>query len=151
MQQQGGQQQVQATDDALLDQMLAPAPGMGPGGMGPGGMSEVDIQMDAPNMDIGDVTFGPGEDEMLRQLFATGDEAQAAQQAQQAQQDQGGQGQGVQANIRTAALRTVGTRPTAGVARIGGAAAPQGRGQEVNQLSGLWATAPDVREAFGMK
>ena len=148
------QQQTQAvqasvvvSDDQLIDQML-----MGPGGAAatPAGapIAEMDIQMEAPNMDIGDVTFEPGEDAMLRQLFATGDEAMAAQQAQEAQQ---GQGQQTQANVRTAALRTIGTRPMGGVARIGGAGAPPSRGQEVDKLTSLWQSAPDVREAFGLK
>jgi hypothetical protein len=148
---QAGQGQVvQASDDALLNQMLTPS---GAIDVGAPPIAEMDIQMEAPSMDIGDVTFQPGEDEMLRQLFAGGSEAQAAQQAQQIQEGQGQQAQGqqVQANIRTAALRTVGTRPTAGVARIGGAGAPPSRGQEVNQLTSLWQSAPDVREVFGLK
>lgn len=149
-----GQQQMQAnvrlSDDQLLDQML-----MGPGAgaaPAPGGVAEMDIQMEAPSMDIGEVAFQPGEDDMLRQLFSN-DEAMAAQQAQAAQEQQGQQqGQQVQAaNIRTAALRTVGTRPTAGVARIGGAGAPPTRGAEVDKLTSLWQSAPDVREVFGLK
>lgn len=142
-------QQVQASDDHLLDQML-----MGPGGAAgaaPGGpIAELDIQMEAPTMDIGDVTFAPGEDDMLKSLFAS-DEAQAAQQAQEAQQQGQGQQQVQAANIRTAAMRTVGTRPTAGVARIGGAGAAPSRDQDVNRLSSLWQTAPDVREVFGLR
>lgn len=152
-QQQAGQQQgmpVQASDDQLIDQMLMPSGGAGAGGSAGAPVAEMDIQMEAPSMDIGDVSFSPGEDDMLRQLFSN-DEAMAAQQAQSAQeQGQAQQGQ-VQANIRTAALRTVGTRPSAGVARIGGAGAPPSRGQEVDKLTSLWQSAPDVREVFGLK
>jgi hypothetical protein len=140
------QQQVQASDDQLLDQMLMPGGGQSATSVG-APIAEMDIQMEAPSMDIGDVAFQPGEDDMLKQLFASGDEAQAAQQAQDQQQ---GQGQ-VQSNIRTAAMRTVGTRPTAGVARIGGSGAAPSRGQEVDKLTSLWTSAPDVREAFGLK
>jgi hypothetical protein len=134
---------VQASDDQLLDQMLAP--GAGQGGVSPA-IAEMDIEMQAPSMDIGDVPFAPGEDVMLQQLFAS-DETMAAQQAQQAQ----GQGQQTQANVRTAGLRTVGTRPSFGVTRIGGAGSAPGRGQEVEKLTSLWQSAPDVREAFGLK
>ena len=144
-----GQQQghmMQASDDQLIDQMLMPG---GAPAAAPGQIAEMDIQMEAPSMDIGDVAFQPGEDEMLRQLFSN-DEAQAAQQAQEAQ-GQGQQGQVQASNVRTAALRTVGTRPSAGVARIGGAGAPPGRGQEVDRLTSLWQSAPDVREVFGLK
>jgi hypothetical protein len=143
-----GPMMQQASDDALIDQLLMP--GGGGSAPAPGSIAEMDIQMEAPSMDIGDVSFQPGEDDMLRQLFSN-DEAMAAQQAQQQGQDQGQQGQQVQANIRTAALRTVGTRPTAGVSRIGGAGAPPSRGQDVDKLTSLWASAPDVREVFGLK
>ncbi len=143
------QQAVQANDDQLLDQMLMPGGGQGAAPGGPP-IAEMDIQMEAPSMDIGDVAFQPGEDEMLKQLFASGDEALAAQQAQDAQQ--GGQAQQQhQANVRTAAMRTIGTRPSAGVSRIGGAGAPPSRGQEVDKLTSLWQSAPDVREVFGLK
>ncbi len=138
---------MQASDDNLLDQMLMP----GGGGAAPGApIAEMDIQMEAPSMDIGDISFQPGEDDMLKQLFASGDEAMAAQQAQEAQ-GQGQQQQHQASNVRTAAMRTVGTRPTAGVARIGGAGAPPARGEEVNKLTNLWQSAPDVREVFGLK
>jgi len=121
-------------------------------------ISEMDIEMQPPTMDIGDVSFQPGEDAMLREIFSS-DELIAAQQAQQAQdQQQGGQQQQGQdqhqANIRTAAYRTVGARPTVGVSRIGGSVNPgysAGGNQEISRLGSLWQTAPDVREAFGLK
>ena len=144
-QQQAQQQQmppaVQA-DDQLLDQML-----MGPGSGG--GMSEVDIQLDPAPMDVGEVVLS-NEDSILRNLFAT-QESQDAEEAQQAQQ-QGGDQQKQAHAVRTAATRTVGTRPTSGVPRIGGNGSPSPKtGEEVNRLASLWQTAPDVKEAFGLK
>lgn len=147
--QQAQQQQqgtpVQAHDDQLLDQML-----MGPGGDAGGGVSEVDIQLDAAPMDVGEVVLS-AEDSILRNLFAN-QESQDAEEAQQAQQ-QGGDQQKQAHVVRTAANRTVGTRPNGGVPRIGGngAPAPKGGGEEVNRLASLWQTAPDVKEAFGLK
>jgi len=136
------QEQGLVSDDQLLDNMLMGDPMMDDMGMG--------IEMEAPSMDTGDVVLGP-EDDVLRTLFAN-QETQDAEQAQQAQE--GGQDkQEKQAGMaRTASTRTVGTRPTQGVSRVGGAAAaaPAGGNAEVNKLSALWPTAPDVREAFGI-
>lgn len=130
------------SDDALLDNMLMDGgPVMDDMGMG--------IEMEAPTMDTGDVVLGP-EDDVLRSLFAN-QETQDAEQAK-AQQEGGEQAQQKQANIRTASTRTVGTRPTQGVSRVGGgAAAPApAAGGEINKLSALWPSAPDVSEAFGI-
>ena len=121
------QQQVQVSDEQVLDQMLA-QDNCGP-------MAEVDIQMDPAQMDVMAGELGP-EDEALRTLFAQDDEAK----------DEGEQ-QAKQANIRTASNRTVGTRPTAGVAKLGGAASS---GNGAPDLSSLWQSAPDVRDVFGM-
>lgn len=112
-------------EDLLLDDMLAPQEQE---------MMASGIELDPTPMDLGDASFGP-EDAALKQLFAT-EEAP------------------VQAAPRTAATRTVGTKPSAGVSKVGGAPAPQTKtaGEtEANNLSSLWATAPDVREHFGMK
>jgi hypothetical protein len=98
-----------------------------------------DIQMDAPVMDTGDTSFGP-EDDVLKTLFAN-DESQQGQGDQQQSQKQ--------ASTRTASTRTVGTRPTAGVSRLGGTPVA-GKHDGVQQLSTLWQSAPDVREAFGL-
>jgi len=151
-QQQMPQQQVsqqappmqQQSDDALLDDLM--------GGMGGGDMSESDIELDAPPMDLGDggeMQLGP-EDDVLRTLFAT----QESQDAEQAQQDQQGAQQQKQAGMgRTASTRTVGTRPTGGVSRVGGGVAGSGNrsGNDIDKLSALWPSAPDVRDAFNMK
>ena len=133
--QEQGQQMQQQADDALLDEML-----MGPDGGAP---SEMDIEMETPSMDVGEVVLAH-EDEVLKSLFAT-DESEQAQEAQaQGQQKQAGMS-------RTASTRTVGTRPTGGVSRVGGA--PQGRtaGGDVDKLASLWPSAPDVRDAFNMR
>jgi preprotein translocase subunit SecA len=90
-------------------------------------------------MSMEEDVLGP-EDEVLRDLFAN-DESDAAQQVQQQWQDK-------QAFVRTASTRTVGTKP-AGVSRIGGVALT--KSNDVDRLSGLWNSAPDVSEAFGMK
>jgi chemotaxis protein histidine kinase CheA len=131
-QQQAPQEPV-AHDDALLDDMLMGEPAAP--------MSEVDIEMEPSPMDISDSDLGP-EDEVLMSLFAN-DESQA----QQAKEEQA-EGQQKQANIRTASNRTVGTRPTQGVSRVGGGVSGQPQGQDVGKLASLWATAPDVSEAF---
>ena len=123
-----GQQQAPVADDAMLDEML----------LGPDeGMSEMDIEMDTPAMDTGDMPLGP-EDEVLKTLFAN-EETEQAEQAEQAQQQK-------QAGMsRTASTRTIGTRPSGGVSRVGGTPAPRG-GED--RLSSLWNTAPDVKDAF---
>ena len=140
-QEQQAQQQQPVSDDQLLDTML-----MGPEGDIDMGMG---IEMEAPTMDTGDVVLGP-EDDVLRTLFAN-QEAQDAEQVQQ-QQEGGEQKQEKQAGMtRTASTRTVGTRPTQGVSRVGGAAASsQTSSSETNKLAALWPSAPDVREAFGI-
>jgi len=98
------------------------------------------IQLEAPIMDTGDVVLGP-EDDVLRSLFSN-DESQA-----QEEQEQGGQKK--EAAIRTASTRTVGTRPSQGVSRIGGGGSSQGA-SDVDKISSLWQSAPDVNEAFGL-
>jgi hypothetical protein len=129
---QQAQQQVQQ-DSQIIDTMLAQDPIQEP-------VAAMDIQIDTPTMDVGEVQLGP-EDDMLRQLFAN-DEVQQAQQAQDQQE-------GKQAHVvRTASMRTVGTRPSAGVSQIGGQ--PSGAAGGPANLSSLWNSAPDVREAFGI-
>ena len=138
-QQQQGQSQQQA-DDQLLDDML-----MGP--QAAGGMSEVDIEMEPSQMDMSDVVLSATDDEVLRGLFANEEtaDAQAAQAA--AQQKQGGMSRTASSNPST---RTLGTRPTGGVSKVGGAPAPQ-TGGSVDALTALWPSAPDVREAFNIR
>lgn len=134
---QGQQLQQPTADDMLLDQMLMDMPGA----QAP---AETDIELEAPSMDTGDGTLGP-EDAQLMQLFANGDEAQQAQQAQDTQQ--GGQQQ-KQAGVRTASTRTVGTRPSQGVSRVGGSGTPSSGGGR--DLSSIWNSAPDVSQVFGI-
>ena len=123
--------QQPVADDVLLDEML-----MGPEGDLP--MSEMDIEMEAPPMDMGESVLA-GEDEVLKTLFAN-DEVEQAQQAQAPAEQK-------QASVRTASTRTIGTRPTQGVGRVGGAPSRSGSG-DVSNLSSLWASAPDVADAF---
>jgi len=125
--------QQQATDDMLLDDMLAP------GGAADPMMGE--IEMEPSPMDVGEIGLGP-EDDVLKTLFAN-QESQDAEQAQEGQK---------QAAVRTASTRTVGTRPTQGVSRVGGTGAPQTKtASDVDALSSLWTSAPDVSEHFGLK
>jgi hypothetical protein len=134
------QDQGMQADDQLLDDML-----MGPqAGAGP---SEVDIELEASPMDTGEVVLSATDDEVLKTLFAN----EETEQAQQAQGMEPGQ---KQARVRTASAnpstRTLGTRPTAGVSKVGGA--PSGRsGSDVDSLASLWPSAPDVKEAFNLR
>ena len=131
------EQDVAAMDDMLLDDMM--------GGPAPVD-SDMGIQLDPMEMGVDDASFGP-EDEMLTQLFTANQEAQDAQSVQEQQAP----AQQKQAHTaRTASTRTVGTRPSGGVSKIGGAASGSPAGGEVNNLSSLWTSAPDVRDAFGL-
>lgn len=144
----------QTADDMLLDEMLMDQ--AAPGEMG-------DIEMEASPMDVGEMPLGP-EDDVLTTLFASNQEVRdaksvlaqqgqgddAEQQAQQAEQ-QAQQAQAKQAMSRTASTRTVGTQPRGGVSRIGGAPAVKTASGDIDKLSSLWASAPDVREVFGVK
>lgn len=137
-----GQSQQQATSE--IDQMLAEQGQIEP-------MADMDIQLDTPSMDTGEVQLAPGEDDTLRQLFANNLEYKNAQEAAgQGPEDQG-QAQQKQAHVsRTASMRTVGTRPTAGVSQIGGVSSNAGAASG-RDLSSIWNSAPDVRGAFGMR
>lgn len=128
---------MQAADQALLDEMLAspeqqvqmPAAGM-----------VDDIEMDSSGMDFDDSGLGP-EDADLQMLFSANEEVQEAQKAQE---------QSRQAAVRTASTRTIGTKPTGGVSRLGGGPNTKVAGTDRN-LESLWTSAPDVREHFGQK
>jgi hypothetical protein len=137
-----GQSQQQSNNE--IDQMLAEQGQVEP-------MANMDIQLDTPSMDVGEVQLSPEEDDTLRQLFANNQEYKNAQEAAgQGSDDQQGQQQQKQAHVvRTASMRTVGTRPTAGVSQIGGSNRTASSRSE--DLSTLWNSAPDVREAFGMR
>lgn len=100
----------------------------------------MDIQLEPSPMDVGEIQMGP-EDEVLRQLFAQ-DEGEDQEQAEQ-------QAPAQQKQARTASTRTVGTRPTAGVSRVGGGASASG--SDVDRLSAMWTSAPDVSDVFGTR
>jgi hypothetical protein len=121
--------QQPTADDQVIDQMLAQQEPV---------MSDMGIEMDAPSMDTGDFMMTEQDDVMLSQIFAT--EETEAQQAQQ-------QGQKQAHAVRTAATRTVGTRPSQGVSGLGGLSASKGE----SDLSSIWSSAPDVRDAFGIR
>ena len=97
-------------------------------------MQETDIEMGMQGMDTGEVVLG-SEDEILRNLFAQDDDQQADDEGQK------------QASIRTASTSTVGTKPSGGVSKIGGSTTG---GSSEPSLDGLWKTAPDVRDVFGI-
>jgi hypothetical protein len=160
MMQQQGQQQVQQvveqapqqveqqSNDQMIDQMLSQqqqAPMQEQA-------NDFGIQMDSPQMDIGEVGMGP-EDDVLQTLFANNAEVQNAQQAHTLQHGAPASMQ-FQASgspmARTASTRTVGTRPSGGVASIGGlgSPAPSQSGGDVEKLSHLWNSAPDVSDVF---
>ena len=145
LQQQLGQQlqqpqmQQQLSDDQLLDQMLQDQGEVQQ-------MPQIDVQLEGAPMDIGETPLGP-EDEILGQLFAANKEVQQATQAQ-ALQD-GLAAPAPMAPIKTASTRTVGTRPTGGVSQIGGSGSANVPGTgDVDKLSGLWRSAPDVSGVF---
>jgi hypothetical protein len=124
------------SDDQMIDQMLMGEPS--------GSEPETEIQLEGVPMDIGEMELGAG-DEVLSALFASNPEVQ---QAQAALAIQTGIPQQVQAGVRTASTRTVGTHPTGGVSQIGGVTAGGGS-SDVDKLSSLWRSAPDVKDVFG--
>lgn len=138
-----GQQQQQpamANDDQLLDQMLQQQEVFATDSSMPktaSGTTISDIQLDGPSMDMSEVKMG-SEDEALKVLFASHSEVQDAAQAHTAS-----------AGMTRTASRTVGTRPSGGVSQLGGGAGPDPAGRsDVDKLSGLWASAPDVSGVF---
>lgn len=137
-----GQSQQQATSE--IDLMLAEQGQIEP-------TADMDIQLDTPSMDTGEIQMSPGEDDTLRQLFANNPEYKNAQEAAGQEPEDQGQAQQKQAHVvRTASMRTVGTRPTAGVSQIGGVSSNAGAASG-RDLSSIWNSAPDVRGAFGMR
>jgi len=158
-QQQGMQQQQQMpqqaidskvlSDDQMLDQMLQDE--MAQGEQVIQG-EPMDIQLDGAVMDIGETPLGP-EDAVLGQLFASNPEVQDAQQAEALRTGIPVQQQApvtATGTTRTASTRTVGTRPTGGVSQLGGAAAAgaPSEGNEIDKLSSMWKSAPDMSGVF---
>jgi hypothetical protein len=134
------------SNDQMIDQMLAQGQQQQVQGLD---ANDFGIQMDSPSMDIGEVGMGP-EDEVLSTLFANNAEVQNAQQAHVLQHGAPAPMQ-VQAaatpQTRTASTRTIGTRPTNGVTQLGGSPSPSAGG-DVEKLSNLWNSAPDVSDVF---
>lgn len=137
----GQQQQFPVGQQQDLEQLLA-NDGLDP-------LLEDEIEIAPAGMDTEQVVLA-GQDEILRSLFAQEEESDDEGQGQGQGQSQG-QAQAKQAGVRrTASTRTVGTRPT-GVAKLGGSVSKTASKQVVDSLSSLWASAPDVRSAFGLK
>jgi hypothetical protein len=122
------QQDVPMDDDQLLSQMLEPQLAQEEPQMLMA--SEDEIQLESPEMCLGDVTASE-EDEVLRSLFAT-DLDVPAEPAKP---------------VRTASTRTVGTRPSQGVSKLGGSSPSERDG--ISELSNLWSSSPDVSGVFG--
>lgn len=139
------QQQAQCDmmgDDQLLEQMLQ-------GQMGDQQVYAADdseIQLEGANLDVGETVFTAGEEDALQGLFSQDQEYQMALHAAQLQGHMPASAP-VTAGVRTASSRTVGTRPTHGVAQLGGATSG-GVGSDVDKLSNLWQSAPDVSGVF---
>lgn len=139
------QQQPMLADDQLLDQMLQ-TDVQASRQASSAGAASMDIELLGAEMDIGG-THLASDDEALTALFASSPEAQEAAHAHALLT-----GIPVQASAgmsRTAATRTVGTRPSGGVASLGGAVPAASGGSDVDKLSGLWQSAPDVKNVFG--
>jgi len=132
-------QMGQQADDAALADLLM-EPGLD------ADMSEMGIEMEPSPMDVGDAGLAP-EDDVLMTLFASDEQGQGQQaKSEEKEEKEQGQGQQKQAMSRTASTRTVGTRPTQGVSRVGGSMGNSGG--DVNKLAALWPSAPDVSDAF---
>lgn len=133
------------SNDQMIDQMLAQGQQQQVQGLD---ANDFGIQMDSPSMDIGEVGMGP-EDEVLSTLFANNAEVQNAQQAHVLQHGTPAPMfvQATAPQTRTASTRTIGTRPTAGVSQLGGSPTPSAGG-DVEKLSNLWNSAPDVSDVF---
>jgi hypothetical protein len=135
---------VMASDDALLNDMLNADVSARPV-MASAGAASMDIELQGAEMDVGG-THLASDDEALTALFASSPEVQEAAHAYALQT-----GTPVTASAgmtRTAATRTVGTRPSGGVASLGGAAPATSGGGDVEKLAGLWQSAPDIKNLF---
>jgi hypothetical protein len=122
--------QVQATDSALPSATAS---------------ASMDIQLEGPSMDVTEVKLG-SDDEALTALFASHTEVREAAQAHALST---GAPAPVAGMTRTAAAKTVGTRPNGGVSQLGGGSSAPSGGGEIDKLSDLWASAPDVKNVFG--
>jgi len=132
-------QQQQMGDDQLLDQMLQDE------GQQPVMAGLDDIQLEGTSMDTGEIRLG-SEDEVLATLFASHEEVRNANHANAI--TSGIPMVASQGTTRTASTRTIGTRPSAGVSTIG-SGSNASSGGDIDKLSSLWASAPDVKGVFG--
>lgn len=147
-QQQQGQEQLMGQDDQqLIDQMLSDDYGQQQQQMQV--LAESDIQMDTPNMDVGDASL-TADDAVLSQIFASGSEVIQAMEANNIQglPNPVTASQAPAQTMSRTASRQVGTQPSAGVSKLGGATAPSQGSDDVNNLSSLWKTDPDVSGVF---
>jgi len=129
------------SDEEILDQMLQDD-------LEPAQTSEMDLQLEGAPMNIDEVQFDQDESDVLSSLFANHSEVL---QAQQAQTLQGGVPVVPVALpvTKNASTRTVGTRPSGGVSQIGGAgASAETNSNDVDSLSSMWKSAPDVSGVF---
>src|SRR6478736_2614048 len=142
-QQAPAQVQQQLGDDQLLDQMLQDEVGQPVLAN-----SFNDIELDGISMDVGETHIAASEDEVLKTLFASNQEVIEAQQANAILT-----GIPVQASTvhttRTASKRTIGTQPSVGVSAIG-SGGNAATGGDIDKLSSLWQSAPDVKGIFGI-
>lgn len=134
---QGQQQQAPMGDDQLLDQMLTAGDDM----ITASG-NELDIELESNNLDTGSVHLG-SDDEALKALFASHEEVR-----NQLSLTGETYGSAPAPMARTASTRTVGTRPSAGVSSIGGGMSESSGSNDIEKLSGLWQSAPDVKKVF---
>jgi hypothetical protein len=119
------QQQIQE-DTSVLDQLLAQDEVQAP-------MANEDIELFGGAFDTEAAQLGD-EDQTLQAIFAGGQETQDALAAQGCV-------------TASAPVRTVGTRPTVGVARIASASS-RSAGSQDSSLDSLWSAPPDVSSAF---
>ncbi len=130
--QQVQEQALPPSDDQLLAQMLAPEMAQqGQPQQGQMLMADDEIQLDGPVMDVGETVLGSSDD-ILQTLFAADNQVVETPKS---------------TPVRTASTRTVGTHPTQGVAKLGGGPSSN-EGSDVDKLSSLWASAPDVSNVF---
>ncbi len=131
------QQDMPMDDEQLLSQMLEPQMSQQqPQDQMMMASDDFEIELEAPAMGL-DLTAS-SEDEVLRSLFAADleEEEEEEKPAKQASTP-----------VRTASTRTVGTRPSQGVSKLGGRT-PSDGGDDVAKLSNLWSSAPDVTGVF---
>ena len=133
------QQDLPMDDEQLLSQMLEPQMSQQqPQDQMMMASDDFEIELEAPSMGL-DLTAS-SEDEVLRSLFAADLEEEEEVEEKQAKK--------ASTPVRTASTRTVGTRPSQGVSKLGGSSPSDGGDDLVAKLSNLWSSAPDVTGVF---